>query len=163
MNAIFQSVKVPSIKGLVDVIDSNASEDSLGKALLAKQWDVIAPHLQPFLLPPSQVLIPQGALDRTVYFLESGRLSVHFEDYKGRVHLALVNPGSAVGEGGFFSNMPRNATVQSVGECRLWKMPYNKFLELSQNHAPVALALAMGLAATLTKRMTDRRKKVSVT
>ncbi len=124
---------------------------------------MIAPYLQPFALPPSQVLIPQGTLDRTVYFLESGGLSVHFEDYKGRVHLAIVNPGSAVGEAGFFSNMPRNATAQSVGECRLWKLHYSKFLELSQNQPSVAVALAMGLAATITKRMTDRRKKVSVT
>jgi CRP-like cAMP-binding protein len=163
MNTMFQSVKAPSVKGLADAIARNASEDALGKALSPKQWDAIAPYLQPFSLPPSQVLIPQGTLDRTVYFLESGGLSVHFEDYKGRVHLAIVNAGAAVGEGGFFSNMPRNATVQSVGECRLWKMHYSKFLELSQNQPTVALALAMGLAATITRRMTDRRKKVSVT
>lgn len=163
MNAIFQSVKEPSVKGLVDAIANNASEDGLGKAVTPKQWDVIAPYLQSFSLPPSQVLIPQGWLDRTVYFLESGGLSVHFEDYKGRVHLAIVNPGSAVGEAGFFSNMPRTATVQSVGECRLWKLTFGKFLELSQNQPVVALALSMGLAATITKRMTDRRKRVSVT
>ena len=163
MSAIFQAVKAPSIKELVDAIARNASEDALCKALTPKQWDVMAPYLQLFSLPPSQVLIPQGTLDRTVYFLESGGLSVHFEDYKGRVHLAIVNPGSAVGEAGFFSNMPRNATVQSVGECRLWKLHYSKFLELSQNQPTVALALAMGLAATMTKRMVDRRKKVSIT
>jgi CRP-like cAMP-binding protein len=163
MNAIFQAVKAPSVTALVNAIASNALEDALGKAITPKQWDVIAPYLLPFSLPPSQVLLPQGTLDRTVYFLESGGLSVHFEDYKGRVHLAIVNPGSAVGEAGFFSNMPRNATVQSVGECRLWKLPFSKFLELSQNQPQTALALTMGLAATITKRMTDRRKRVSVT
>jgi hypothetical protein len=37
MNAIFQSVKVPSVKGLVDAIANNASEDALGKAVSFKQ------------------------------------------------------------------------------------------------------------------------------
>lgn len=163
MNAIFQTVKTPTVKALVLAIEKNTVEDALGKAVSSPQWEAIAPYLQPFSLPPNQILLSEGALDRTVYFLESGGLSVHFEDHKGRVHLAIVNPGSAVGEAGFFSNMPRNATVQSVGECKLWKLTYGKFLELSQNQPRVALALSMGLAAIITKRMTDRRKRVSVT
>lgn len=163
MNAIFQSVRLPTVKGLVDAIAKNTLEDSLGRAVSPAHWETISAYLQSFSLPASQVLLTQGSLDRTVYFLESGGLSVHFEDYKGRVHLAIVSPGAAVGEAGFFSNQPRNATVQSVGECQLWKLTYSKFLELSQNQPRVALALSMGLAATITKRMTDRRKRVSVT
>ena len=81
----------------------------------------------------------------------------------GRVHLAIVNAGSAVGEGGFFSQMPRNATVQAVGDCRLWNLTHIRFTELSQKLPRVALALAMGLGAVLTRRMTDRRKRISVT
>ncbi|MEN9538442.1 MAG: hypothetical protein RLZZ126_677, partial [Pseudomonadota bacterium] len=96
-------------------------------------------------------------------FLEVGSLSVHFEDAAGKVHLAVVQAGSAVGEGGFFAHAPRNATVQAVGECKLWSLPYIKYTELSQKLPRVALALAMGLGAIVTKRMADRRKRVSVT
>ena len=50
-----------------------------------------------------QVLIERNALDRTLYLIETGGLTVHYEDDKGRVRLALVGPGSAVGEGAFFT------------------------------------------------------------
>ncbi len=166
MNAIFDmqpKPNVPNIKGLVDAIARNTVEDALAKSVAVAQWEAMAPFMQCFTLAPSQMLIAQGSLDRTLYFLESGTLSVHFEDENGKVHLAIVNPGSAVGEGGFFSHTPRNATVQAVAECRLWNLTYIKYTEMSQKLPRVALALAMGLGAILTKRMTDRRKRVSVT
>jgi CRP-like cAMP-binding protein len=90
-------------------------------------------------------------------------LSVHLEDVTGKIHLAIVNAGSAIGEGGFFAHAPRNATVQAVGDCKLWSLTYIKYTELSQKLPRVALALAMGLGAIVSKRMTDRRKRVSVT
>ena len=36
------------------------------------------------------MLIEQGASDRTVYFVESGQLTVHYEDDKNRLRLASV-------------------------------------------------------------------------
>jgi CRP/FNR family transcriptional regulator, cyclic AMP receptor protein len=153
----------PSVKGLVDAMTRNTVEDALAKSVTPPQWEAMAPFMQTFILAPSQMLIAQGSLDRTLYFLESGSLSVHFEDGNGKVNLAIVNAGSAVGEGGFFSHTPRNATVQAVAECRLWNLTYIKYTEMSQKLPRVALALAMGLGAILTKRMTDRRKRISVT
>ena len=166
MNAIFEQANksnTPSIKGLIDAINRNTVEDALSKSMAPAQWEAMAPFMQTFTLAPSQMLIAQGSLDRTLYFLESGSLSVHFEDGAGKVHLAIVNAGAAVGEGGFFSHSPRNATVQAVAECKLWNLTYIKYTEMSQKLPRVALALAMGLGAILTKRMTDRRKRVSVT
>lgn len=166
MNAIFEQANksnTPSIKGLIDAINRNTVEDALSKSMAPAQWEAMAPFMQTFTLAPSQMLIAQGSLDRTLYFLESGSLSVHFEDGAGKVHLAIVNAGAAVGEGGFFSHTPRNATVQAVAECKLWNLTYIKYTEMSQKLPRVALALAMGLGAILTKRMTDRRKRGSVT
>ncbi len=153
----------PNIKGLIDAVARNTVEDALAKSLVSSQWEAMAPFMQTFTLAPSQMLIAQGSLDRTLYFLESGSLSVHFEDGNGKVNLAIVNAGSAVGEGGFFSHSPRNATVQAVAECKLWNLTYIKYAEMSQKLPRVALALAMSLGAILSKRMTDRRKRISVT
>ena len=81
-----------------------------------------------------------------------------------KFHATNSNKMYAVtGEGGFFAHAPRNATVQAVGDCKLWNLTYVKYLELSQKLPRVALALAMGLGAIVSKRMTDRRKRVSVT
>lgn len=167
MNAIFQSssgaANPPNIKGLIAAVTENTVDDSLSKTVTPAQWEALAPFLQPFSLSQSQMLIAQGSLDRTLYFLEAGSLSVHFEDETGRVHLAILNAGSAVGEGGFFSQMPRNATVQAVGDCKLWNLTHIRFNELSQKLPRVALALSLALGAVITRRMTDRRKRISVT
>ncbi len=165
MNAIFQPALPPShnVKGLIDAVANNSAEDALGKMLTALQWEAMAPFLQPFALAQSQMLIAQGSLDRTIYFLESGSLSVHYEDEAGRVQLAIVQAGNAVGEGGFFSQMPRNATVQAVSDCKLWNMTYLRFVDMSQKVPRVALALSLALGAIISRRMVDRRKRVSVT
>ena len=76
--------------------------------------------MQPFAMQQGQVLIEQGSSDQTLYFIESGTLSVHYEDDKGRVRLALVAAGTVVGEGAFFSRMPRNATVQASNASKVW-------------------------------------------
>ncbi len=165
MNAVFQppsAPNVPSVRGLIDAVNHNTVEDALSKVTPA-HWEALAPFMQPFTLAPSQMLIAQGSLDRTLYFLESGSLSVHFEDATGKVHLAIVNAGSAVGEGGFFSHMPRNATVQAVGACKLWNLTFIKYADISTKLPRVALALAMALGAIITKRMIDRRKRISIT
>lgn len=141
----------------------NAGEPALGKHLHADAWSQLLPYLQPAQIAASQVLISQGARDRTVYFLESGSLSVHYEDAAGRIHLAVVKPGSAVGEGSFFSHAPRNATVQAASPSRVWAMTPQRFTELTKHQPQTALAVALALGALVAERMLDRRKRISVT
>ena len=38
-------------------------------------------------------LIRQGGTDRSLYFVEEGKLTVHYEDAHGRIRLAVVGPG----------------------------------------------------------------------
>lgn len=166
MSAMFPPTNIPSasgIKSLMEAIAQNTVEESLGKTMMAQHWTALAPFLLPFSLAQNQMLIAQGSLDRTLYFLESGSLSVHYEDESGRVHLAILNAGSVVGEAGFFADMPRNATVQAASDCKLWNLTHNRFVDLSVKVPRVALALALALGSIVSKRMMDRRKRISVT
>ena len=166
MNAIFTlpiPAGTPGIKGLIEAVALNTADDSLGKIMTPLHWEAMLPFLLPFFLGQGQMLIAQGSLDQTLYFLESGSLSVHYEDEAGRVHLAILNAGSVVGEGGFFAHMPRNATVQAVGDCKLWNLTHSRFADLSQKRPKVALALSMALGAIVSRRMMDRRKRIAVT
>lgn len=52
--------------------------------------------MQPLALGGGRVLIEQGATDRTLYSVESGTLSVHDEDEKAGVRMALVGPGHRI-------------------------------------------------------------------
>ena len=141
------------IHGLAQAISHCHASDALRCQFSVPQWDILAAYMQPFSL----------ATDRTLYFIESGTLSVHYEDEKARVRMALVGPGSLLGEGAFFSHQPRSATVQASGDCKLWCLTPMRFLELSNRHSPIALELTLAMGAVMAKRLYIRPKRVAVT
>jgi CRP/FNR family transcriptional regulator, cyclic AMP receptor protein len=151
------------IHGLAQAIAHCHASDALRCQFSVPQWEILATYMQPFALSAGQVLIQQGAADRTLYFIESGTLSVHYEDEKARVRMALVGPGSVLGEGAFFSHQPRNATVQASGDCKLWCLTPMRFLELSNRHSPIALELTLAMGAVMARRLYIRPKRVAVT
>ena len=163
MNAPLPTTIRFDIQGLAQAIAHCHASDALRCQFTQPHWDILASYMQPFALNSGQVLLEQGALDRTLYFVESGTLSVHYEDEKARVRMALVGAGSVVGEGAFFSHMPRNATVQASTPCKLWCLTPMRFLELGNRHSPIALELTVALGAVLAKRLYNRPKRVAVT
>ena len=152
-----------------DVLDlaramrASSALDAVPLNLVDAQWAVLGDYLQPVGLRQGQILIEQGVKDRTVYFVESGSLTVHFEDDKDRVRIAVVNAGSMLGEGAFFSHLPRSASVHAGSQSRLWCLTPLRFRELSQRHPAVALDLTVAMAAVLARRMYHRPKRVAVT
>lgn len=148
---------------LVNAIALSKVDDALLLSLSPLQWEALAPFLQPLALAAGQVLFKQGSVDRTLYLIESGNLSVHYEDKQGEVRLAIIGAGSAVGEGSFFSHMPRGATVQAGMPARLWSLSPMRFSELSNRRPELALAVALAAAAVVAKRLTTRRKRDAVT
>lgn len=163
MTTLYSSSSKPDIRALLESIASNPQDPTLGHMLTAPQWEVISGYMQSTSLAPSQILIQQGAEDRTLYFVESGMLTVHFEDMAGKIRLATVGAGSVVGEGGFFSYMARSATVQAGNACKLWALTPMRFSEMSNRQPQVALALAMALGAIMAKRVASNRKRIAVT
>ncbi|HQX58449.1 MAG: cyclic nucleotide-binding domain-containing protein [Rhodoferax sp.] len=151
------------INTLLNAIASDPSEVRLGQALTSAQWDTLAAYMQPMDIAAGRILIAQGAEDRTLYFVESGMLTVHFEDSTGKIRLAAVGAGSVIGEGGFFSRMARSATVQAGSACRLWTLSPMRFSELANRQPTVALALAMALGAIMARRMVSNRRKIAIT
>ena len=152
-----------NLQGLLDAIAQATADDSMTNPLTPAQWDVLAAYLLPVVLPAGQVLFSQGATDRTLYLIESGSLSVHFQDEKERLRLAMVAPGSVLGEGAFFSHRARSATVQASAPCKLWGLTALRFTELSNRQPAIALSLVMAAGAVLAKRLGNRRRRVAAT
>jgi CRP/FNR family transcriptional regulator, cyclic AMP receptor protein len=163
MNA---ALRVPikfDVQGLVRAITHNHSNDSFAPSLTPAQWDLLGTYMQPSAVMQGQVLIEQNAHDRTVYLIESGGLTVHYEDAKGRLRLALVGPGSAVGEGAFFTRLPRSATVQAASPSKVWCVTPIRFTELSNRQPALALEIAMALGSLVSRRLANKPKRVAVT
>jgi CRP-like cAMP-binding protein len=163
MNAPLRTPIKFDVQGLIQAVTHNHSNDSFSPSMNATQWDTLGSYMQPFALVQGQVLIEQGAMDRTLYLVESGSLTVHYEDDKGRVRLAIVGPGSAVGEGAFFTRLARNATVQAASACKIWSLTPIRFTELTNRHPGVALELAMALGSLVSRRLVNKPKRVAVT
>lgn len=151
------------IENLCNAIAQNTSYDAFAPLLTPAQWEMLAGYLQPIDLAPGQVLIDQGAQDRSLYFLESGALSVHLIGDTGQMRLAILNPGSVVGEGAFFSRQPRSANVAATGAARVWRMTPIRFSEMSNRQPNLALELVMALGAVIARRMVNKPKRVAVT
>jgi CRP/FNR family cyclic AMP-dependent transcriptional regulator len=152
------------VHGLVQAIAQHAdTKDSFTPSLSTAQWDILSSYMQPFAVQPKQVLIQQGAQDRTVYLIESGSLTVHYEDSKGRLRLAVVGPGSAVGEGAFFSRESRTATVQAAAACKIWSLTPIRFTELTNRQPAIALEIAMALGSLVARRLVNKPKRIAVT
>ncbi len=163
MNAPLPSAVRFDIQGLVQAIANCRAPDALRCQFIQPHWDILSSHMQPLSLNNGQVLMEQGAQERSVYFVESGTLSVHYEDEKGRVRMAMVSAGTVLGEGAFFSYLPRNATVQASTPCKLWCLSPARFTELANRHSPIALELTLAMAAVMAKRLYNRPRRVAVT
>jgi CRP/FNR family cyclic AMP-dependent transcriptional regulator len=150
------------IQDLVQAIAAATVDDPLLQ-LTPAQWDRLTPYLQPIALAAGQLLFKQGAADRTLYFVESGSVSVHCEDAQGEVRLARVGAGSAVGEGSFFSRELRSATVLAAAPARLWCLSPVRFDELTEQRPDLALAVAMAAGAVVAKRLVTRRRRDAIT
>ena len=151
------------IQHLIAATAANATQDVFRPSVNATQWEMLGSYLQPLALKSGQVIIQQGDADRTVYLVEAGALTVHYEDEAHRIRLATVDAGSAVGEGAFFSRQPRNATVQAASACRLWSLTPMRFAELSNRQPQIALEVAMALGALVSRRLASKPKRIAIT
>lgn len=151
------------VLALAQAMRASSALDAVPANLSDAQWQSLGDYLQPVTLSQGQVLIEQGVKDRTVYFVESGSLTVHYEDDKDRVRIAMVGAGSVLGEGAFFSHLPRSATVNAGGHSRLWCLTPLRFRELSTRYPVIALELTVAMAAVLARRMYNKPKRVAVT
>ncbi|HEY0200935.1 MAG TPA: cyclic nucleotide-binding domain-containing protein [Burkholderiaceae bacterium] len=163
MNLPLPTNPKPDFRGLIEAIEHAPADDSLSNPFSQVQWDVLTGYLLPQVLPQSQILFAQGTMDRALYLVESGTLSVHSQDAKGRLRMAIVTAGSVVGEAAFFSHQPRVATAQAAADCKLWNLAPLRYTELANRQPAIALRLAMAVGAVLAKRLADRRRRPAVT
>jgi CRP/FNR family cyclic AMP-dependent transcriptional regulator len=152
-----------TIQDLCRSMAQNTSYDAFVPALNPQQWELVGSYMQCFDLTAGQSLIDQGAQDRTLFFIESGALSVHLMASNGQLQLAILNPGSVVGEGSFFSRLPRSANVVATGGCRLWRLTAIRFAEMANRQPALALELTLALGAVIARRMVNKPKRVAVT
>lgn len=163
MNSPLPKPQKHDLSSLIAAISRHKDDGALSRFMEPHQWSVLGDYLNPSVLQRGHLLISQGALDRKLYFLEAGSLKVDLKTDAGFVQLALLAPGTVVGEGSFFSHLARNSSVAAYSDCTVWELSPADFAALSKQHPTVALALSMALGAVLATRMLDLSKRIVVT
>ena len=151
------------IQTLAQAVGACDASDALQCQFSVPHWTTLGSFMHPFPMIKGQILIEQGARDRTLYFVESGHLSAHSEDEHANIHMALVGAGTVLGEGAFFTSRPRVATVYASSPCKMWCLTQNRFAELSRHHSPIALELTLAIGCVMAKRLSTLPKRAAVT
>jgi CRP/FNR family transcriptional regulator, cyclic AMP receptor protein len=140
-----------NVRQLVDAIGALDATDALQCKLSHDEWKQLAPYLGVRFLRDGDPLMREGDADRELFILAEGELQVATQ---GHV-IATLQPGTVVGEGTFFSGMPRSATVVPSGPGVAWGLHWDRFELMAQKHPRLACDLMKGLAAVLAIRMRE--------
>jgi CRP/FNR family cyclic AMP-dependent transcriptional regulator len=157
------SVRPRDLSGMMAAARKNKSRDSLGALIQCGSWQALSAVLQPIRAARQQVLIAQGAEDRSLFFIESGMVRVFRSDGPARMQLAVIGAGSVVGDGAFFAPKLRTASVQAVEPTVLWELTQEDFLGLVLANAAAALNVALAVGSVLSKRMLNVTGRLSIT
>ena len=139
---------------LVQAIQTLNADDAFRARLSAEQWRAVAPYLTRHEIRAGDLLIKQGDTDRTLYFLSQGSLQVFVTGGPPGSHrIAILRPGSAVGEPGLFGDAPRMANVEAMTPCVVWALRGPRLDEMSQRSPILALELLRAAGGVMAMRM----------
>jgi CRP-like cAMP-binding protein len=142
------------ITTLVQAVQTAKAGDAFDAGLSAQQWQTLAPYLVRRSLRAGDLLIRQGDRDRSAYFVELGNLQVFVTGGPpGRQRIAIVRPGSLVGEPGLFAELPRSANVEAMTPGVVWALHAARLDELGAKAPGVALQLLRAAGALMAARV----------
>jgi CRP-like cAMP-binding protein len=143
-----------AIEALVAAIQSLNAEDALRARLGLEQWRTIAPYLARDEIRTGDLLVKQGDGDRTMFLLEQGTLQVFAAaPTPGPQRIAILRPGSVVGEPGLFTDGPRMANVEAMTPAVVWALRGPRLDELAQRMPALAYELLRAAGAVMAARM----------
>ena len=142
------------IQQLVEAVQSLNAEDAYRPRLSADQWRAVASYLTRHDIRSGDLLIQQGDRERTMYLLEQGSLQVFLnKGAPGANRIAILRPGSVVGEPALFGDGPRMANVEAMSPCVVWALRGPRLDELAARLPAVALEVLRAAGAVLAVRM----------
>jgi CRP-like cAMP-binding protein len=145
---------VHDIQPLVDAVQTLNAEDAFRIRLTADQWRTLASYLTRHDIRSGDLLIQQGDRERTMYLVEQGSLQVFVNrGAPGSHRIAILRPGSVVGEPALFADGPRMANVEAISTSVVWALRGPRLEELAARAPSLALEVMRAAGGTLAARM----------
>lgn len=141
------------ITTLVQAVQTSKAVDAFDAGLGAQQWQALAPYLTRRELRAGELLMRQGEVERSAYFVEQGNLQVFVTSGPaGGQRIAILRAGALVGEPGLFAEQPRCAHVEAMTPCVVWGLSAARLEELCACLPAVALPLLRSAGAVMAAR-----------
>lgn len=146
-----------SIEQLVEATASLNAPDAFRPRFDAKRWAQFGSYLQQHKLRAGDMLVRFHDQDRNMYLLESGNLQVYVPDTGSpspqRRPVAILRPGSVVGEPSMFGDTPRMAQVEAMSPAVVWVLTRPRFEELLARVPDLGIELLRAIGAVMAERM----------
>lgn len=114
-----------------------------------KDLEALATGAEQLALRRGEVLVREGEPSDALYFVLSGRFTVHRD---GAVEpIAEIAQGQPIGEIGFFAGLPRTATVVALRDSRVLAITRDRFHEIGESSPGLRDTLIISLARRLSE------------
>lgn len=110
------------------------------------------------------VIIREGDRDRDLFMLARGMVSVKMQLQNNRRERRLnsIIAGVTFGEIALLDNKPRSADVVTESDVTIYRLTYDKFLDLQQSEPNVANKLILNMALNLSTRLRLNTEEIKV-
>lgn len=109
-------------------------------------------------LSSEEYLMREGEESHEMYYLSAGTLAVYKRKGDAEQQIGTIYAGELVGEMSFLDEMPRSASVRSIGECELTVIPKEKMQKYLSSQPNWYRALVQTLLDRL--RRANRRVRI---
>lgn len=139
---------------LLQAIQSLNAEDAFRPRLDPGQWRTFLQYLTRHEIRGGDLVIKQGEMDRTVYFLGQGTLQVYVSGgAPGANKIGILRAGGLCGEPGLFSDGVRTANVEAMTNCVVWALRLPRFEELAARMPAIGLEVLRAAGSVMAMRM----------
>ncbi len=118
--------------------------------------ELIASYLHKERYPKGAIVFREGEVGDTMYLVESGRVAVVGQEASDTI--AIMGPGSFVGEISLLLAKPRTANLQVMIDAELWVLHRKDFEQLISSRPSIALEMMRELSQRLVTTTRRRRR-----
>jgi CRP-like cAMP-binding protein len=114
-----------------------------------------------WILSEDETIVADGHEQRYLYMVVMGEVGIFKANEHGKQqHITSLQTGAAFGEMAFLSGGVASASVQSIGECILWRLDHERLIEFIGEHGAAGGQLCLNVASILSGRLVDGNRKV---
>lgn len=120
-----------------------------------EEREVLSRHMDFREVPPGEMLVREGAVGDSLFYILSGKIEIERENVKGhQAVLARFGKGSTVGEMSLINDrLARSATARVIEDTELLILTKQSFDRIVLEYPRIAIKILQNIASSLSDRL----------